>query len=42
MWETAKKLGFKKCFKGLSASLILVLNPIINYFVYENLKVYTT
>lgn len=33
-------LGFKKLFKGLSVSFVLVLNPIINYFIYEKVKIY--
>lgn len=40
VWETAKYLGPKNLFKGLSASFILVFNPIINYLVYENMKFY--
>ena len=33
-----KNHGFKALFKGLSASLILVINPIIQFSIYEILK----
>ncbi|KRX07568.1 Mitochondrial carrier domain [Pseudocohnilembus persalinus] len=39
MLQVAKLLGFRKLFSGIGASYILVTNPIINFFVYENLKV---
>ncbi len=36
--KSIKGEGFKALFKGLSASLILVMNPIVQFIVYENLK----
>jgi len=33
-----KNEGFRSLFKGLSASLILVINPIIQFITYEFLK----
>lgn len=32
--------GLKAFFKGLSTSLILVTNPIINYMIYESYKIW--
>ncbi len=33
-----KEEGIKGLFKGIKASLVLVLNPIIQFFLYEALK----
>jgi len=36
--KMVKTEGIKSIFKGLEASLILVVNPLIQFFVYEMLK----
>ncbi len=33
-----KKEGFSSLLKGLEASLILVINPIVQFIIYEHIK----